>query len=41
MNSTYYPNATTIYKFWLANGLFGCCPYCGDVRVVRFSREVA
>jgi hypothetical protein len=30
-----------VAEFQLGNGLFGCCPYCGDERVVRFSREVA
>jgi hypothetical protein len=30
-----------VAEFQVGNGLFGCCPYCGDERVVRFSREVA
>ena len=28
-------------EFQVENGLFGCCPFCGNERVVRFSRMVA
>ena len=30
-----------IAEFQVGNGLFGCCPFCGEERVVRFTRMVA